>query len=163
LGDTLKQWPRLNSSWTNQGIEIHDAIDVSIAIATNRGLVAPAVQDVPSKSLKELDTELRDLAIRARAGRLRVEDCAQGTVTLTNLGMYGIRQFDAIVNPPQCSILAAGAIREAPFLVNGSLGIKTELTLTLAVDHRVVDGAEAAQFLASLGTRLEGLLPEDAG
>jgi pyruvate dehydrogenase E2 component (dihydrolipoyllysine-residue acetyltransferase) len=157
LGDTLKEWPRLNASWGNGGIDIHDAIHVNIAVATDRGLLAPLIRNVPSKTLRELDAELRDLAARAREGHLRLEDCSQGTITLTNLGMYGIRQFDPIVNPPQCSILAVGSIRESPFARNGLLGIREEMTLTLAVDHRIVDGAEAAQFLGSLGKRLEDL------
>jgi pyruvate dehydrogenase E2 component (dihydrolipoyllysine-residue acetyltransferase) len=160
LGDTLKEWPRLNSSWGDGCIEIHEAVHINIAIATARGLLAPVVRNVPLKSISELDGELRELASRTKDGNLRLEDCSQGTFTLTNLGMYGIRQFDAVVNPPQCCILAVGSIRESPFARNGLVGIREEMTLTLAVDHRIVDGAEAAQFLSCLGRRLEELAPE---
>jgi pyruvate dehydrogenase E2 component (dihydrolipoamide acetyltransferase) len=157
LADTLTRWPRLNSSWENDQIEIHEGIHINVAVATDRGLLAPVIRNVPSKTIEEIDGQLRDLAAIAREGRATPEDLSQGTFTFTNLGMYGVRQFDPIINPPQCSILAVGTMREQPFASNGLIGVRPEMTLTLAVDHRIVDGSEAAQFLSDLRLRLENL------
>ena len=155
VAETLSSYPRLNSSWRKDHIEIYKSVHMNVAVATDRGLFAPVIRDVTSKTIPEIDGLLKDLASRTREGSIRPEDLTGGTFTLTNLGPHGIREFNAIINPPQCSILAVGAITERPFVHQGLLGSRPELTLTLGSDHRVVDGAEAAQFLDALRQQLE--------
>lgn len=161
---TLADWPRLNASWHEDHIERYQTVHLSVAIASERGLLAPVIRDADSKGIRQIDAELRDLIGRVRAGRIGIGELTGGTFTLSNLGMFGVRQFDAIINPPQSAILAAGALEERPFAKDGLLGVRTEVTLTLAADHRVVDGAEAAGFLRALRERLEdrGLASDQA-
>lgn len=150
LADLLKRNPRFNASWKEDHIEIHRDVNINIAVATGRGLLVPVLRDCASRTIDEIDEQLAGLVSRARAGKVLPEDFAGGTFTLSNLGMYGIREFNGLINPPQSALLAVGEIRERPFVSQGMIGIRPEMSLTLAADHRVVDGAEAARFLDTL-------------
>lgn len=139
------------------GDEVHrfaDA-DVAVAVATDRGLITPIVRAANTKPVATIAAEVRDLAERARNGRLRVDEYTGGTFSVSNLGMYGIDEFDAIINPPQGAILAVGAARRRAVELNGSLQLATTVHLSLSCDHRAIDGAVGAQFLATLRGLLE--------
>lgn len=157
LADVLKRNPRFNASWKEDHIKIHREVNINVAVATDRGLLVPVLRDCASKTVDEIDKELRGLVDRARKGRTGPEEFAGGTFTLSNLGMYGIREFNGLINPPQSALLAVGEIRERPFVDQRVIGIRPEMSLTLAADHRVVDGAEAARFLAGLRQSLTRL------
>lgn len=151
----LEAMPAINVSWSEAALEQYASADISVAVATEGGLVTPVIREAEHKGLVALSQEVTDLAERARAGRLAPADYQGGTFTISNLGMYGIRDFAAIINPPQAAILAAGAVRETPVVRDGALTVGREATLTLSVDHRAVDGAIAAEFLATLQALLE--------
>ena len=157
LAELLKRNPRFNASWKEDHIEIHRDVNINVAVATERGLLVPVLRDCASRTIDELDEQLVDLVSRARAGKVLPEDFAGGTFTLSNLGMYGVREFNGLINPPQSALLAVGEIRERPFVRQGMIGIRPEMSLTLAADHRVVDGAEAARFLDTLRKSLTRL------
>ena len=149
------QVPALNVTWTPEAVRQWRSVDVSIAVATDNGLVTPVVRSVDELSVTAVARTVRDLAERARAGRLQQHELAGGSISVTNLGMYGTEEFAAIINPPQASILAVGAARQEPVVVDGRLLVATVLRLTLSVDHRPVDGVLAAQWMAALVTLLE--------
>ncbi|MDE2925836.1 MAG: dihydrolipoamide acetyltransferase family protein [Acidobacteriota bacterium] len=157
LAESLERNRRFNASWKGDHIEIHRQVNINVAVATDRGLLVPVLRDCASQTIDEIDEQLSGLVDRARKGRTRPEEFAGGTFTLSNLGMYGIREFNGLINPPQSALLAVGEIRERPFVNQGVIGIRSEMSLTLAADHRVVDGAEAAQFLDSLRKSLTRL------
>jgi pyruvate dehydrogenase E2 component (dihydrolipoamide acetyltransferase) len=146
----LLQHPRLNSSWTARGIRHHDHVNMAVAIAVNDGVVAAVIPNAHLASLPEIAAQRRDVAERARAGRLHPADLADATFTISNLGMYQVDNFSAIITPPQAAILAVGAIRDQVIAVNGQPAVRPALTLTLSSDHRVADGARAAMFLKDL-------------
>lgn len=143
----LRQHPRINASWTDDGIRLHRDINVALAMAVKEGVVAPVIRDADTSDLGEIAVQRRDLTERARAGRLRPADIASATFTVSNLGMYNVDAFSAIITPPQAAILAVGRIADRVVPVNGQPGIRPMMTLTLSCDHRVVDGARAAAFL----------------
>ena len=157
LAELLESNRRFNASWKEDHIEIHREVNINVAVATDRGLLVPVLRDCASKTVDQIDEQLGGLVDRARKGRTRPEEFAGGTFTLSNLGMYGIRDFNGLINPPQCALLAVGEIRERPFVNQGVVGIRPEMSLTLAADHRVVDGAEAARFLDALRKSLARL------
>ena len=157
LAELLGRNPRFNASWREDHIEIHRDVNINVAVATDRGLLVPVLRDCASRTIDEIDDQLVDLVSRARAGKVLPEDFAGGTFTLSNLGMYGVREFNGLINPPQSALLAVGEIRERPFVNQGMIGIRPEMSLTLAADHRVVDGAEAARFLDTLRKSLARL------
>ena len=157
LAELLERNPRFNASWKGDHIEIYRHVNINVAVATDRGLLVPVLRDCASQTIDEIDEQLSGLVDRARKGRTRPEEFAGGTFTLSNLGMYGIREFNGLINPPQSALLAVGEIRERPFVNQGVIGIRSQMSLTLAADHRVVDGAEAAQFLDSLRKSLTRL------
>ncbi len=146
----LLKHPRLNSSWSPEGIRLHDFVNMGIAIAVNDGVVAAVIPDAHTASLAEIATRRRDVAERARAGKLRPADIADATFTISNLGMYKVDQFSAIITPPQAAILAVGAIADRMVAVEGKPAVMPMMTLTLSCDHRAVDGARAAMFLNDL-------------
>ncbi len=150
----LKKHPRLNSSWTGDGVRANPEINIGLAMAVEAGVVAPVIHNANQIDLGEIAVRRRDLAERARAGKLSPADIAGGTFTISNLGMYGVDAFTAIIVPPQAAILAVGAIadRAVPVGVGpeARVGIRPMMTLTLSSDHRVVDGARAAEFLRDL-------------
>jgi len=146
----LLKHPRLNASWSTEGIRLHDRVNMGIAIAVSDGVVAAVVPNAHSASLAEIAIQRRDVADRAQAGKLRPIDIADATFTISNLGMYQVDQFSAIITPPQAAILAVGSIADRVVAVRGQAIVRPMMTLTISCDHRVVDGARAAQFLSDL-------------
>jgi pyruvate dehydrogenase E2 component (dihydrolipoamide acetyltransferase) len=150
----LLKHPRLNASWTAEGIRLHAHVNMGVAIAVDDGVVAAVIHNAHTASLSEIATQRRDVAERARAGKLRPADIADATFTISNLGMYQVDQFSAIITPPQAAILAVGAIVDRVVAVPGQpevlIEVRPMMILTLSCDHRVADGARAAEFLASL-------------
>ena len=141
--------PALNVIWTPDAVRSFSSVDIAVAVATNRGLVTPVLTGVEARSVSSLAAARRDLVDRARAGRLRQEELEGGTLTVTNLGMYGTEEFAAIINPPQAAILAIGAAHQEPVVRKGRLATATVVRCTLSVDHRPVDGVDAARWLAA--------------
>jgi pyruvate dehydrogenase E2 component (dihydrolipoamide acetyltransferase) len=146
----LMKHPRMNSSWAGETVRANAEVNVSVAMAVDDGVVAPVIHHAHKASLGEIAVQRRDLTERARAGKLRPADIAGGTFTISNLGMFGVDAFSAIIAPPQAAILAVGRIADRVVPVDGRPGIRPMMTLTLASDHRVVDGARAAKFLRDL-------------
>ncbi len=146
----LLQHPRLNSSWSAEGIRLHDRVNMGVAIALNDGVVAGVIPNAHKASLAEISAQRRDIAERAKAGKLRPTDIADATFTISNLGMYNVDQFTAIITPPQAAILAVGAIADRVVALEGKPAVRPMMTLTLSCDHRAADGARAALFLNDL-------------
>lgn len=149
------QVPAMNVIWTDEAIRYFDHVDVSVAVATANGLVTPVVRGVDTLSISQLAAITKDYAERAREGSLRQHELEGGSTSVTNLGMFGTEDFTAIINPPQASILAVGAARQEPVVESGQLAVGTVMKMTLSVDHRPVDGATAAQWMAALISLLE--------
>jgi pyruvate dehydrogenase E2 component (dihydrolipoamide acetyltransferase) len=147
--------PEVNSSWAETRLLRHRRVHIGVAVALDDGLIVPVIHDADTKSVTRISRETRDLAQRARAGRLSLGEITGGTFTISNLGMYGIDQFTAVINPPEAAILAVGAATPAPAVRDGQLVVRTTMTLTLSIDHRVLDGATGARFLADLTALLE--------
>ena len=152
----LTAHPEVNASWDETRILRYRHVSIGIAVATSDGLIVPVVRDAGRKTLTEIAREARDLTTRARARKLTPDELAGGTFTISNLGMYGIRQFTAVINPPQAAILAVGEAVRQPVVRDDQVAIATTMTLTLSIDHRAVDGATGAGFL----TRLRELIEE---
>jgi pyruvate dehydrogenase E2 component (dihydrolipoamide acetyltransferase) len=146
----LLKHPRLNASWTANGIHLHDHVNMGIAIAVEDGVVAVVIPNAHTASLAEIAIQRRDMAERARAGKLRPADIANATFTISNLGMYKVDHFSAIITPPQAAILAVGAITDRVVAIDGKPAVRPMMTVTISCDHRVADGARAALFLADL-------------
>ncbi|PJM70802.1 pyruvate dehydrogenase complex dihydrolipoamide acetyltransferase [Achromobacter ruhlandii] len=152
----LREVPEVNASWHEDAIEFHAGADISVAVATDGGLVTPIVRDADVKPLSAIAAEIVELAGRAKVNRLKPEEFTGGSLTVSNLGMYGIKQFAAIINPPQAAILAVGAAERRPVVDdNGDLKAATVMTATLSADHRVVDGAVGARWLAAFRALIE--------
>jgi pyruvate dehydrogenase E2 component (dihydrolipoyllysine-residue acetyltransferase) len=152
---TLRAHPRLNAVWTDEGLAQSDLVNVGVAIALDDGLIAPAILSADRLSVLETAAALADLSGRARARGLRSAELTDATFTLSNLGMFAITSFTAIINPPQVAILATGRTVQRVRVVDGEMRAVSVLTATLSADHRAVDGADAAQFLESLKESLE--------
>jgi pyruvate dehydrogenase E2 component (dihydrolipoamide acetyltransferase) len=146
----LLKHPRLNSSWTAEGIRLHDYVNMGVAIAVNDGVVAAVIPNAHAASVAEIAGQRRDVADRARAGKLRPADIADATFTVSNLGMYHVDHFSAIITPPQAAILAVGSIADRVVALEGKPSVKPMMTMTLSCDHRAADGARAAIFLNDL-------------
>ena len=146
----LLQHPRLNASWTRDGIQHHPEVNIGIAIAVNDGVIAAVMPNAHVASIAEIATQRRDLAERAKSGKSRPQDFAGATFTISNLGMFQIDSFTAIIPPQQAAILAVGAITDRVVAINGQPTVRSMMKLTLSCDHRVVDGARGAQFLNDL-------------
>ncbi|MEX1079606.1 MAG: dihydrolipoamide acetyltransferase family protein [Homoserinimonas sp.] len=151
----LRLHPEANASWNGDSILRHRRVNVGVAVATDAGLLVPVVTDADRKSLSEIGAEVVELAGRARDGKLSLDQMSGGTFSVSNLGMFGIDEFTAMINPPEASILAVGAASPVPVLRDGELVEVSKLKLTLTVDHRVMDGATAAAFLRDLKDILE--------
>lgn len=145
----LNRVPAANASWTEHAIRRWKEIDISVAVATPAGLITPVLRRADTKSLGTLSAEMQELAARAREGRLKPAEFQGGGFSISNLGMFGVREFAAILNPPQACILAVGAGEQRAVVRDGALAVATVMTCTLSVDHRVVDGAVGAEFLAA--------------
>lgn len=143
----LKAYPDANVSWNDDAIHQYLKADISVAVSTPTGLITPIIRCAEDKGLREISTEMKDLAGRARENKLKPEEFQGGSFSVSNLGMFGVKEFAAIVNPPQGCILAVGAGEQRPVVVNGEIKIKTVMNCTLSVDHRCVDGAVGAQYL----------------
>ena len=154
----LEQVPAVNTSWTDNALVVYDRADVSVAVAIPDGLITPIVKDAANKSLKAISAEVKDLAARAKDGKLKPEEYQGGTISVSNLGMFGIKEFVAIINPPQSCILAVGAGDKRPIVTGGALAIGTVMTATASFDHRSVDGAVGAQFLEAFKKLIENPL-----
>jgi len=151
----LRQVPAANATWSDEAILLWQRVDISVAVALDDGLITPIVKGADQKGLAQIAAEMKDLAARARAGKLKLEEFQGGTFSISNLGMYGIRDFAAVINPPQGAILAVGAGEKRPIVRDGQLAVATVMTCTLSCDHRVVDGAVGAQFLAAFKKLIE--------
>jgi pyruvate dehydrogenase E2 component (dihydrolipoamide acetyltransferase) len=152
---TLRRFPHVNAMWTEDAIlQLHD-VDISVAVSIPDGLITPIVRNADIKGLAAISTEMKDLAARAKTGKLKPEEFQGGGFSISNMGMYGVKDFAAIINPPQAGILAVSAGEQRPVVKNGALAIATVMTLTLSVDHRVIDGALAAEFLQALKRNIE--------
>jgi pyruvate dehydrogenase E2 component (dihydrolipoamide acetyltransferase) len=144
---TLRRVPTVNAGWTDDGMALFDDVDISVAVAIPDGLITPIIRKADQKGLSTISREMKDLAGRARSGKLKPEEFQGGGFSISNMGMFGVTEFAAIINPPQAAILAVAAGQKRPVVKNDSLAIATVMTCTLSVDHRVVDGALGARWL----------------
>jgi len=151
----LAEHPRANAFWHDGRVGVHARVNVGIAVTTEAGLVVPVLRDADRKPLAQIAAERSELVEKARTGRLIPDDLAGGTFTLTNLGMYRVDSFQAILNPPQSAILAVGRIVERPAVIDGGLAVRPACVLTLSCDHRVLDGVSGAQFLGRVAELIE--------
>ena len=152
---SLRRVPAANASWSDEAILLWDTVDIAVAVALDDGLITPIVKAADRKGLAAIANETKDLVERARAGKLKLEEFQGGTFSISNLGMYGVRDFAAVINPPHGGILAVGAGEQRPVVKNGSLAVATVMSCTLSCDHRAVDGAVGAQFLAAFKRLVE--------
>ncbi|TCS37562.1 pyruvate dehydrogenase E2 component (dihydrolipoamide acetyltransferase) [Paucimonas lemoignei] len=155
---TLRALPEANVSWTDTAMRKYAQADISVAVSTEGGLITPVVRAAESKSLSTISAEVADLAARARSNALAPEEYQGGSFTISNLGMFGMQEFSAIINPPQAAILAVGATEQRPVVVDGALAVASVMTVTLSVDHRAIDGALGAQWLAQFKQLIENPL-----
>jgi pyruvate dehydrogenase E2 component (dihydrolipoamide acetyltransferase) len=144
----LKAAPQMNVSWTESALRQYAQADISVVVSTDGGLITPVVRAADRKSLSAISAEVADLAARARNGQLAPEEYQGGSFTISNLGMFGVQEFAAIINPPQAAILAVGATSSQAVVVDGAIAVASVMNVTLSVDHRAIDGAVAAQWLA---------------
>ena len=151
----LMKVPAANASFDPEGLLYYDHADISVAVATPSGLITPIVKAAETKGLATISKEMKDLAGRAREGKLTPEEYQGGSFSVSNLGMFGVKEFAAIINPPQGCILAVGAGEQRPVIKDGAVSIATAMNCTLSVDHRVVDGAVGAEFLAAFKKLIE--------
>jgi pyruvate dehydrogenase E2 component (dihydrolipoamide acetyltransferase) len=152
----LRTFPKLNSWWTADGIELHQRVDLAMAVALEDGLITPVIRNAAERTLSVISAEAKELAARARSGKLRPDEYQGGTFTVSNMGMYGVESFTAIINPPSVSIVAVSAVARRPdFDAAGDIVPRSVLKLTVGSDHRVVNGAENARYLAEVKRLLE--------
>ncbi|MHB0681402.1 2-oxo acid dehydrogenase subunit E2, partial [Roseomonas mucosa] len=152
---TLRKFPNVNATWTDDAIIQYDDVDISVAVSIPEGLITPIVRKADQKGLATISNEMKDLAARAKSGKLKPEEFQGGGFSISNMGMFGVKDFAAIINPPQAGILAVSAGEQRPVVKDGALAVATVMTCTLSVDHRVVDGALAAEWLASFKKTVE--------
>ncbi len=157
-GVALRRHPGVNASWTEEAILQVNDVDISVAVAIPDGLITPIVKGADRKGLATISNEMKDLAARAKTGKLKPEEFQGGGFSISNMGMYGVSHFAAIINPPQAGILAVGAGTQRAVVKNGALAIATVMTCQLSVDHRVIDGSLAAEFMATLKGLIENPL-----
>jgi len=155
VAGALRDVPAANAIWGGDHIRRFDGVDLAIAVAVDGGLLTPVLRSVDTTSLTEVSARVAQLADRARAGRLRQEELEGGSFSISNLGMYGVDEFSAILNPPQAGILAVSAAKQQPVVVDGELAVGTVMTVTLSADHRVIDGVVAAEWMAAFVLRIE--------
>jgi pyruvate dehydrogenase E2 component (dihydrolipoamide acetyltransferase) len=155
VAKTLIEHSILNSTLERDKIKVFKDVNVGVAVATSQGLVVPVIHNADRKSLKEIDADVNDLTEKARHGKLAKEDVSGGTFTMTNLGMYDVEFFTPIINPPEAAILGVGKMKEKPVVIDGKIQTKPFILLCLSYDHRIVDGAPAAQFLSKIKERIE--------
>ncbi|MBL8645094.1 MAG: pyruvate dehydrogenase complex dihydrolipoamide acetyltransferase [Rhodospirillaceae bacterium] len=151
----LKKVPAANATWTDEAIRRYDNVDISVAVATPDGLITPIIRNADKKGLAAISNEMKDLAGRAKDKKLKPEEFQGGGFSISNLGMFGIKEFSAIINPPQSCILAVGKAEQRPIVKNGAIAIATMMSCTLSVDHRSVDGAVGAEFMQAFQAIIE--------
>jgi pyruvate dehydrogenase E2 component (dihydrolipoamide acetyltransferase) len=151
----LERHPKFNAAYTEDGLQMHERINICIGIALDEGLIAPAVLDCQAKSLGRIAQETKDLIERARAGRLTAAEYGEGTFTITNLGAYGVETLIGIINPPQAAILGVGSVMPKPVVRDGEVVVRQVMKVALSADHRVTDGAEGARFITEIRAILE--------
>ena len=151
----LRRVPKVNATYTEDNIIIYDDVDISVAVSIPDGLITPIVRKADQKGLAAISNEMKDLIARAKSGKLKPEEFQGGGFSISNMGMYGVSSFAAVINPPQAAILAVSAGQQRPVVKNGALAIATIMTCTLSVDHRVVDGALGAEWLAEFKKVME--------
>ena len=151
----LRRVPKANASWTDEGIKFYKSADISVAVAIEGGLITPVVRQADNKGLEAISSEMKSLSEKARDGKLAPGEYQGGTFSISNLGMYGIKEFSAVINPPQACILAVGAGAQQPVVKDGALAVATVMSCTLSVDHRAVDGAIGAEYLSALKRLVE--------
>jgi pyruvate dehydrogenase E2 component (dihydrolipoamide acetyltransferase) len=154
-GKALAAFSAVNSRWTDAGVERRAEANVGVAVALEEGLIVPVIRNADRKPLAEISREAADLADRARTKRLRPDECQGGCMTVTNLGMYGIQRFIAVVNPGESTILALGVAEDRVVVRQGGIQVRKVMAMTLSADHRLVDGAVGAQFLVAIREALE--------
>ncbi len=152
---TLRQHPNLNASFQRESIKRYRDINIGVAVATENGLIVPVVRQADNMSLEEIAKVLQELQRKAREGKFLPQEITGGTFTISNLGMYGLAQFTAIINPPEVAILAVGGIVDSPVVRNGAVVVRPVMNLTLSIDHRAVDGVAGAEFLRDIQKWLE--------
>ena len=151
----LKKHPNVNSSWLGDKIRTNKHVNIGVAVAVDEGLLVPVVRYADTKQLSHISSEVKDFAQRAKDKKLQPQDWEGSTFSISNLGMFGIEEFTAIVNPPNACILAIGAIRQTPIVKDGQIVVGNMMKVTLSCDHRVVDGASGSEFLQSFKTFIE--------
>ncbi|MGQ0663868.1 MAG: pyruvate dehydrogenase complex dihydrolipoamide acetyltransferase [Pseudomonadota bacterium] len=151
----LKRVPGANASWSEEGMLLYEAVDIAVAVAIPGGLITPIIRHADAKGLAAISNEMKALGAKAREGKLKLEEFQGGTFSVSNLGMYGVKDFAAVINPPHGCILAVGAGEPRPVVKGGALAIATVMSCTLSVDHRAVDGAVGAEFLAAFKKLIE--------
>ncbi|MYC18753.1 MAG: 2-oxo acid dehydrogenase subunit E2, partial [Gemmatimonadales bacterium] len=156
--EALNRHPAVNASWEDTAIRYHGAVHLGIAVALDEGLITPVLRDAGRKGLRQISVEARDLIARARARKLAPEEYQGGTFSVSNLGMFEIDQFTAIINPPEAGILAIGQTVEKPVAVDGQVVVRKRMRVTMSCDHRVIDGATGAAFLGAFKAMLENPL-----
>ncbi|WP_310496371.1 pyruvate dehydrogenase complex dihydrolipoamide acetyltransferase [Sandarakinorhabdus sp.] len=154
----LRQVPKCNVSFGGDTLIIYDRADISVAVAAPSGLITPIIAGADTKSLSQIASEMKALADKARAGKLQPHEYQGGTASLSNLGMFGIKQFDAVINPPQGMILAVGAGELRPYVLDGALGLATVMSITGSFDHRAIDGADGAELMQAIKALIENPL-----
>ncbi|MGB8331714.1 MAG: pyruvate dehydrogenase complex dihydrolipoamide acetyltransferase [Polyangiales bacterium] len=154
----LRRVPEVNASWMGKEIHYHQVVDVSLAVAIDDGLMTPVVRDADRKGILQIADEVRELASRARDKKLQPEEMSNGTFSISNLGMFGIEEFAAVINPPEGAILAVGTLRNEPVLLDGAIVPGRRMRFTMSCDHRVVDGATGAKFMAAFKRVVESPL-----
>ena len=158
VAKALLEHPMLNSTLEGNQIKVFEDVNVGVAVATEHGLAVPVISNADKKSLKEIDVAIKELTEKAKEGKLARQELTSGTFTITNLGMYGVEFFTPIINPPEAAILGVGRIAEKPVAINGTVRIKPIMMLSLSYDHRIVDGAPAAEFLQKVKQKIEKAL-----
>lgn len=152
---TLRQHPEVNTSWVDEKLLQHSRVNIGVAVATDAGLMVPVLHDTDTTPLSTIATTSRDLAAKARDGKLKPQEMSGGTFSVSNMGMYGLDSFQAVINPPESAILAVGAMQQQPVVRDGEVVARNTIALELSVDHRAVDGAVGAEFLRDLAQVLE--------
>ncbi|MFV1988393.1 MAG: dihydrolipoamide acetyltransferase family protein, partial [Gemmatimonadota bacterium] len=156
--EALARHPAVNASWEGEAIRYHGSVDIGVAVAIDGGLITPIIRDASGKGLRQISNEARDLIARARDRKLVPEEYQGATFSVSNLGMFEIDQFTAIINPPESGILAVGKTTEKPVVVDGEVVVRRRMRVTMSCDHRVIDGATGADFLGTFKAMLENPL-----
>lgn len=151
----LRRVPEVNASWMGKEIHYHQVVDISIAVSVEDGLMTPVIRDADQKGIAEISKEVRELAARAREKKLQPEEMSNGTFSISNLGMFGIEEFTAVINPPEAAILAVGTIRDEPVVTEEGIVPGRRMRFTMSCDHRIIDGATGAKYMAALKRILE--------